>query len=79
MKKLLTAKTRLRADCDSDHELLIDKFRFKLKIVEKTSRSLRCDLNQIPYDYTLAMTNRFRGLDLINRGSEIWMEVCDLV
>ena len=79
IKNLLTAKTRLRAYCDSDHELLIDKFRFKLKTIEKTSRSLRCDLNQIPYDCTLAMTNRFKGLDLINRRSEVWMEVRDLV
>ena len=52
MEKLLSAKTRLRADCSSDHELLIAKFRLKLKKVGKTARPLRYDLNQIPYDYT---------------------------
>ena len=52
-------------DCDSDHELLIAKFILKLKKVAKTTRLFRCDLNQIPYDYTLEGTNRFKGLDLI--------------
>ena len=53
------------ADCDSDHELLIEKFRLKLKKVEKTTKPFRYDLNQIPYDYTVDTTNRFKGLDLI--------------
>ena len=54
-----------QADCGSDHEFLIAKFRLKLKKVGKTTRPFRYDLNQIPYDYTLEMTNRFKGLDLI--------------
>ena len=66
MKKLYTlSKTRSGADYGSDHELLIVKFRLKLKNVGKTSRPFRYDLNQIPYDYTVEMTNRFKGLDLI--------------
>ena len=66
MEKLYTvSKTRLVADCGSDHELLIAKFRFKLKKVGKTTRPFRYDLNKIPYDYTLEMTKRFKGLDLI--------------
>ena len=60
-----SAKTRLRADCGSDHELLIAKFRLKLKKVGKTTRPFRYDLNQIPYDYTVEVRNRFKGLDLI--------------
>ena len=60
-----SAKTRLGADCGSDHELLIAKFRLKLKTVEKTSRPFRYDLNQIPYDYTVEVRNRYKGLDLI--------------
>ena len=68
------------ADCGSDHELLIAKFRLKLKKVGKTTRSFRCDLNQIPYDYTVEVRNRFKGLDLIDRvPDELWMEVCDTV
>ena len=63
-----SAKTRLGADCDSDHELLIAKFRLKLKKVGKTTRPFRYDLNQIPYDYTVKVTNRFKGLDLKNYG-----------
>jgi len=58
-----SAKTRLRADCGSDHELLIAKFRLILKKVGKTIRSFRYDLNLIPYDYTVEVTNRFKGLD----------------
>ena len=58
-------KTRPGADCGSDHELLISKFRLKLKKVGKTTRSFRYDLNKIPYDYTVEMTKRFKGLDLI--------------
>ena len=60
-----SAKTRLRADCGSDHELLIAKFRLKLNKVGKTTRPFRYDLNQIPYDYTVEVRNRFKGLDLI--------------
>ena len=67
-------------DCGSDHELLIAKFRLKLKKVGKTTRPFRYDLNQIPYDYTLEVRNRFKGLDLIDRvPDELWMEVCDTV
>ena len=58
-------KTRPGADCDSDHELLIAKFRLKLKKVGKTNRPFRYDLNQIPYDYTVEVTNKFKALDLI--------------
>ena len=60
-----SAKTKLGADCGSDHELLIAKFRLKLKKVGKTTRPFRYDLNQIPYNYTVEVTNRFKGLDLI--------------
>ena len=60
-----SAKTRLGADCGSDHELLIAKFRLKLKKVGKTTRLFSYDLNQIPYLYTVEVTNRFKGLDLI--------------
>ena len=62
-----SAKTRLGADCGSDHELLIAKFRLTLNKVGKTTRPFRYDLNQIPYDYTVEGTNRFKGLDLIDR------------
>ena len=65
MEKLQSAKTRLRTDCGSDHELLIAKFRLKLKKIGKTTRPFRYNLNQIPYDYTVEVTNRFKGLDLI--------------
>ena len=66
MEKLYTvSKTRPGADCGSDHELLIAKFRLKLKKVGKTIRSFPYDLNQYPYDYTVEVTNRFKGLDLI--------------
>ena len=75
-----TAKTRPGADCGSDHELLIAKFRLKLKKVEKTTRPFRYYLNQIPYDYTVEVRNRFKGLDLIDRvPDELWMEVHDIV
>ena len=73
------SKTRLGADCGSDHEL-VDKFRLKLKKVEKTTRPFRYDLNPIPYDYTVEVRNRFKGLDLIDRvPDELRTEVCDIV
>ena len=80
MEKLYTvSKTRLGADCGSDPEFLIAKFRLKLKKVGKTTRPFRYDLNQIPYDYTVEVTNRFNGLDLIDRvPEELWTEVCDI-
>ena len=75
-----SAKTRPGADCGSDHELLIAKLRLKLKKVGETTRPFRYDLNQIPYDYTVKVTNRFKGLDLIDRVlEEQWMEVHDSV
>ena len=78
MQKLYTVsknKTRPGADCGSDHELLIAKFRLKLKKVRKTTRPfrLRYDLNQIPYNYTVEVRNRVKGLDLIHRVTdELW-------
>ena len=64
----------------SDHELLIAKFRLKLRKVGKTTKPFRYDLNQIPYDYTVEVKNRFKGLDQIDRvPDELWMEVCDTV
>jgi len=75
-----SAKTRPGADCGSDHELLIAKFRLKLMKVGKTTRLFRYDLNQIPYDYTVEVRNRFKGLDLIDRvPDELWNEVRDSV
>ena len=75
-----SAKTRPGAECGSDHELLIAKFRLKLKKVGKTTRPFRYDLNQIPYDYTVEVKNRFKGLDLIDRvPDELWMEVRDII
>ena len=71
---------RRGADCDSDHELLIAKFRLKLKKVEKTTRPFRYDLNKVPYDYTVEVRNRFKGLDMIARvPDELWTEVRDIV
>ena len=75
-----SAKTRPGADCGSEHEPLIAKFRHKLKKVGKTTRPFRYDLNQNPYDYTVEVRNRFKGLDLIDRvPDELWMEVPDIV
>ena len=75
-----SAKTRPGADCGLDQELLIAKFRLQLKKVGKTTRPFRYDLNQIPYDYTVEVRNRFKGLDLIDRvPDELWTEVCDIV
>ena len=66
MEKLYkSVKTRPGADCGSDHELFIAKFRLKLKKVGKTTGPFRYDLNQIPYDYTAEVRNRSKGLDLI--------------
>ena len=81
MEKLYTvSKNKMGADCGSDHGLLIAKFRLKLKKVGKTTRPFRYDLSQIPYDYTVEVRNRFKGLDLIDRvPDELWTEVCDIV
>ena len=81
MEKLYTvSKTRLGADCGSDHELLIAKFRFKLKKVGKTTRPFRYDINPIPYDYTVEMRNRFKGLHLTDRmPDDLRTEVHDIV
>ena len=74
------AKTRPGADCGSVNELLIAKLRLKLKKIGKTTRPLRHDIKQIPYDYTVEVTNRFKGLDLIDRvPEELWTEVPDIV
>ena len=75
-----SAKTRPGADCGSDHEILIAKFRLKWKKVGKTTRPFRYDLNQIPYEYIVEVGNRFKRLDLIDRvPDELWMEVHDIV
>ena len=75
-----SAETRPGADCGSDHECLIAKFRLKLKKVEKTTRPFKYDLNQIPYDYTVEVRDRFKGLYQIDRvPDELWTEVCDIV
>ena len=71
---------RLGADCGSDHEPLIAKFRLKLKKVGENTRPFRYDLNQIPYDYTVEVRNRLKGLDLIDRvPDELWNEVHNIV
>ena len=75
-----SAKTRPGADCGSDHELLIAKLRLRFKKVGKPARPFRYGLNQIPYDYMVEVTNRFKGLGLIDRvPEELWMEVHDIV
>ena len=81
MEKLYkSAKTRPGADCGSDHQLLIAKFRLKLKKAGKTIRPVRYDLNQIPSEYIVEETNRFKGLDLVNRvPEELWTEVHNTV
>ena len=81
MEKLYqSAKTRPGADCGSDHELLNAKFRLKLKKVGKTTRPFRYDLNQVSYDYTVEVRNRFKELDLIDRvPDKLWNEVHDTV
>ena len=81
MEKLYTVKkTRPGAVCGTDHELLITKFRLKLKKVGKTTTPFTYDLNQTPYDYTVEVSNRFKGLDLIDRvPDELWNEVREIV
>ena len=81
MEKLCTvSKTRLGADCGSDHELLIAKLRCKFKKVGKTTRIFRYDINPDLYDYTVEVRNRFKGLDLTNSVPDnLWMEVHDIV
>ena len=75
-----STKTRPGADCGSDQELLIAKFRLKLKKVGKTTRPFSYDLNQIPYDYTVEVRNIFMGLDLIDTvPDELWLEVHNIV
>ena len=79
-KHYKVSKTRPGVDCGSDHELLIAKLRFKLKKVGETTRSFRHDLNQIPYNYTVEVTNRFNGLDPIDGvPEELWTEVRDII
>ena len=80
MQKLYTVSKNKTGSCCSDHELLIAKFRLKLKKVGKTTRPFRYDPNQIPYDYTVEVTNRFKRLDMIHRmPEELWTEVHDTV
>ena len=75
-----SAKTRPGADCGSDHELIIAKFRLKLKKVGKTTKPFGYDINQIPYDYTVEVRNIFKGLDLIDRvPDELWTEVRNII
>ena len=79
MEKFYTAKTRPGAGCGSDHELFIAKFRLKLKKVGKTTGPFRYDLSQIPYNYTVKVRNRSKGLDLIDRvPEELWTDVHDI-
>ena len=74
-----SAETRLGADCGSDHELIV-KFRLKLKKEGKTTTPFRYDLNQFPYHYTVEVTNRFKGLDIIDRvPEEMWIKVPDIL
>ena len=81
MEKLyISVKTRSGADRGSDHELLIAKFRLKLKKAGKTTRPFRYDLNEIPYEYAVEVMNRSKGLDLVNSvPEELWAKVCDTV
>ena len=65
--EIQSVKTRPETNCGSDHQLLIENFRLKLKKVGKTTRPFRYDLSQVPYDYTVEVTNRFNGLDLVDR------------
>ena len=81
MEKFYTvSKNKTEGDCGSYHVLFIAKFRLELKKVGETTRPIRYDLNQIPYDYTVEVTNRFKELDLIDRApEELWIEVCNIV
>ena len=79
-RSIQSAKIRLGADCGSDHELLIDKYRLTLKNVGKTTRPFKDGLYQILYDYTVGVTNRFKELDLKDIvPEELWMEVHNTV
>ena len=81
IEKLYTVrKTRHGADYGSDHQLLIAKYRLTLKKIGETTRSFKFDLNQIPYDYTVEVMNRFRGLDLVPKMlEELWIEIHNIV
>ena len=82
MKTLYTVSKiqDLGADCGSDYQLLIEKIRLKLTKAGKTTRPASYDLNQIPHEYTMEVTNRFKGLEPVNSVlEELWMEVCDTV
>ena len=82
MKKLYTVSKiqDLGADCGSDYQLLMEKIRLKLKKAGKTTRPASYDLNQIPHEYTMEVTNRFKGLEPVNSVlEEVWMEVCNTV
>ena len=81
MEKLfMVSIKKLGADCGSDHQLLVAKFRLKLKKVEKNKWPFRYDLSQIPHDYIVEVMNRFKGLDLVDRmPEELWMEVFNIV
>ena len=80
MEKLYTVSKNKTGSYGLDPELLIAKFRLKLKKVGKTTMPFRNDLNQIPYDYTVEVTNRFKGLDLVDKApEELWTEVCDFI
>jgi len=75
-----SVKRRPGPGCGSDHELLITIFRLTFKKIGKTSRPFRYDLTQIPYDYTVGVMNRFKGLDLVGRVPEkLWIEVCNII
>ena len=79
-KHYTVSKTRPGDDCGSDHQLLIAKFKCEWKKVGKSTRPFRYDINQIPYDYTVEVTNRFKVLDLIDRvPKELWKEDCNIV
>ena len=76
----IVSKNKTGGDCGSDYDHLITEFRLKLKKVEETTRPFRCNLNKIPYDYTVEVTNRFKGLDLIDRvPEELWTDTHDTV
>ena len=75
-----SAKTRPGTDCGSDHQRLLAKFKLKLKKARKTTQLARCNSSKILYEYTVEVMNRFKGLDLVNRGlEELWIEVHDIV